>query len=122
MAGDRSIQRSYRVRLPIPKHAEMLEKSNARNLAHIPDTSHFFRFVFAEKFPAIENSRILKELARPAGLEPATLGLEVRSSRLSPDPAGIFGRKEFNRFSVLPRRGVPWSPSVNPTRRAVPHP
>jgi hypothetical protein len=59
MAGDRSIQRSYRVRLPIPKHAEMLEKSNARNLAHIPDTGHFFRFVFAEKFLCDQNARIL---------------------------------------------------------------
>ena len=49
-AGDRYIQLSYRVRLAILKHAEMLQKSNARNLAHLRKTSHVFRFVFAEKF------------------------------------------------------------------------
>jgi len=59
MAGDRSIQLSYRVRLAILKHAEMLQKSNARNLAHIRDTGHFFRFVFADEFLCDRNSRIL---------------------------------------------------------------
>jgi hypothetical protein len=59
MAGDRCIQLSYRVRLAILKHAEMLQKSNARDLAHIRETGHFFRFVFAAKFLRNRHSRIL---------------------------------------------------------------
>jgi hypothetical protein len=39
------------------ERAEMLEKSNARNVAHIRKTGHFFRFVFAEKFLLDRKSR-----------------------------------------------------------------
>ena len=54
--------------------------------------------------PSRQGSRAIKvQLARPAGLEPATLGLEVRSSGLPPDPPRILRRKEFNKYSVLPR-------------------
>jgi hypothetical protein len=76
-------------------------------------------------WPASRSSRAIKRerrLARPAGLEPATLGLEVRSSRLSPDPASILGRKEFNEFSVLPTCAVPWWPLVDRARHPAPHP
>jgi hypothetical protein len=78
MAGDRCIQLSYRVRLAILKHAEMLQKSNARDLAHIRETGHFFRFVFADDLSDDRNARILWEMARPTGLEPVTPGLEDR--------------------------------------------
>ena len=54
MAGDRFIQLSYGVWSTICEHAEMLEKSHARNVAHIRKTGHFFRFAFAERFFAIE--------------------------------------------------------------------
>jgi hypothetical protein len=59
MAGDRSIQVSYREYRTNCERAEMLEKSNARNVAHIRDTGHFFRFVFAEKFLRDRDSRNL---------------------------------------------------------------
>jgi hypothetical protein len=35
------------------------QKSKARNVAHIRDTGHFFRCVFAEKFLRDRDSRIL---------------------------------------------------------------
>ena len=57
-----------------------LEKSNARNVAHIRKTGHFFRFVFAEEFVRDRNSRILSEMARPPRLERGTPGLEGRCS------------------------------------------
>jgi len=41
------------------ERAEMLEKSNARNVAHIRKTGHLFRFVFAEEFLRDRNSRNL---------------------------------------------------------------
>jgi len=59
MAGDRDIQLSYRVRSAICINAEMLQKSNARNVAHIRETGHFFRCVFADKFLRDRNARIL---------------------------------------------------------------
>ena len=54
MAGDRHIQLSYRVRLAILKHAEMLQKSNARDLAQIRDTGHFFHVCSPRDLFAIE--------------------------------------------------------------------
>jgi hypothetical protein len=60
----------------------MLEKSNARNVAHIRKTGHFFRFVFARKFSCERYLLILFvcKMARPTGLEPVTPGLEGRCS------------------------------------------
>jgi hypothetical protein len=59
MAGDRSIQMSYREYRTNCERDEMLEKSNERNVAHIRKTGHFFRFVFADKFLRDRDSRIL---------------------------------------------------------------
>ena len=59
MAGDRSIQVSYREYRTNCERAAMLEKSNARNVAHSRKTGHFFRFVFAEEFLRDRNSRNL---------------------------------------------------------------
>jgi hypothetical protein len=41
------------------ERAEMLEKSNARNVAHIRKTGHSFRFVFADDFSGDRNGRIV---------------------------------------------------------------
>jgi hypothetical protein len=59
MAGDRCIQVSYRAWSAIAKRARMFRKSAVPDVAHICKTGHVFRFVFAEKFLALEDPRIL---------------------------------------------------------------
>ena len=78
LAGDRFIQLSYLGPLSIFKFVQTFGNSKARVVARIRETGHFFRFVFAEKFSGDRNSRILSEMARPAGLVPVRVEPEAR--------------------------------------------
>jgi len=60
----------------------MPQKSNARNVAHIRDTGHFFRFVFAEKF--LSRSKRAKSLGNGAPDRTRTCDPRLRRANSSP--------------------------------------
>jgi len=82
MADDHGIQVSYPAWPSLSATTETLGNVTLRLLARTRQTDHFFRRTFAKRFCDGHNRRFLWEMARPAGLEPATLGLEGGSSGL----------------------------------------